>query len=164
MPYSKQLGSRLMLGMLVVATVLGRLFASVFPVPPRHAGRDLRQPGIMRLRAGRAARRLDLDLADDPLVTIALVPFDLNVLVEHEPREAGFRLVAECLRLLRRVDTHHANLVLLPLAIQDGYRISVRDTDNQSDQNVVGVRWQTGQQVDCDEATKEEHGREQPLV
>ena len=163
MPYSKQLGPCLELGMLVAATVLGRLFPSVFPIPPRHAGRDLRQPGIKRLRAGRAARRLDLDLADDPLVTIALVPLDLNVLVEHEPREVGFRLVAECLRLLRCVDSHHANLVLLPLGVQDGNRISVRDTDDESGQNVVGVRRQTCQQAAYYEAAKGEHGRERPL-
>lgn len=164
MPYSKQLGPRLGLGMLVLATILGRLFASVFPVPPGHAGCDLRQPGIKRLRAGRAIRRLDLDLAHDTLVAISLVPRDFNVLVEYEPREVGFRLVAECLRLLRRVDRHRANLVLLQLAIQDGYRISVRDTDDESDQNVVGVGRQTDQQAAYDEAAKGEHGREQPLV
>jgi hypothetical protein len=54
--------------------------------------------------------------------------------------------------------------VLLPLAIQEGYRVSVRDTDDESDQNVVGVRRQTGQQAAYYEAAKGEHGREQPLV
>lgn len=92
--------------------------------------------GIQRHGAGRAIRRLNPDLADDAAVAVPFGPIDPHFLVEHHPGEILLRPLAEGLGLLGGVDATEANLVLLAVGIQDGYRVAISYTDHAAEQGV----------------------------
>ena len=87
-------------------------------------------------RAGRTTGRLHPDLADDALVLVALVPLDAHILPENHAGQVQLRSLTEGLRLFRRVDALKANLVLLAVAIKDGYRVAISDADYTASQGV----------------------------
>lgn len=79
------------------------------------------------------------DLAGNSTRAIPLVPLHPHFLVERQPRQICLGPAAECLYFLGCVDRHWPDLVLLFLGVENGNRVAVRDTDDKSDQNVVGV-------------------------
>lgn len=88
--------------------------------------------GIQRHGAGRAIRRLNPHLADDALVAVALGPFDTHLFVEDQPRQVLLGSLSEGLGLLGGVYATKANLVLLVVGIEDGYRVAISDPHNST--------------------------------
>ena len=100
------------------------------------ADRDLRVTGIERHRAGRATGRLHPDLADDALVPVTLLPLDAHILPEDHAGQVLLGALAEWLSLLGRVDALEANLVLLAVGIEHGYRVAISNADHAAGQGV----------------------------
>ena len=92
--------------------------------------------GVERHWAGGAAFRLYPDLADDALVPVALIPLDAHLLVEDQARQIFLRPLSERLRLLWGVDAAKANLVLLAVSVEHGYRVAISYADNAAEQGV----------------------------
>ena len=92
--------------------------------------------GVERHRAGRATGRLHPNLADDALVLVSLLPLDAHLLVEHQARQVLLGSLAEGLCLFWCVDALEANLVLLAVGIEDGYRVAISNADYATGESV----------------------------
>ena len=76
------------------------------------------------------------NLADDALVLVSLLPFDAHILPEDHAGQVLLRFLAEGLSLLGGVDALEANLVLLAVSIEDGYRVAIGNADHAAEQGV----------------------------
>ena len=92
--------------------------------------------GVERHRAGGATGRLNPDLADDALVLIALVLLDAHILPEDHPRQVFLGSLAKGLSFFRCVDALEANLVLLAVGIENGYRVAIGNAHHAAEQGV----------------------------
>ena len=96
----------------------------------------MRLPGIEGHRARWAVGRLNPDLSDDTAVAIALVPLHAHILPEDHTRQVLLRSLAEGLGLFRRIYATKANLVLLAIGIEHGYRVAISNADYTAGQGV----------------------------
>ena len=92
--------------------------------------------GIERHGAGRAAFRLHPDLAYDALVLVALPILDPHILTEDHLRQTFLGSLAEGLGFLGGVDARQANLVLMAVGIEDGYRVAIGNAHHAAKQGV----------------------------
>ena len=79
---------------------------------------------------------MDPDLANDPLVAVTLGPIDPNLFVEYQTGQVLLGSLSEGLGFLGRVNTLEADLVLLAVGIEDGYRVPISNADYTTGQGV----------------------------
>ena len=92
--------------------------------------------GIQRHGAGWATGRLNPDLAHNPAVAVTLFPLDAHILAEHHPRQVFLGSLAKGLSFFRCVDALEANLVLLAVGIENGYRVAIGNAHHAAEQGV----------------------------
>ena len=93
-------------------------------------------PGVEGHGAGWAALGLHPDLADDALVAVSLLPFDAHILPKDQSRQVLLRSLTKGLGLLRGVNALEANLVLLAVGVEHGYRVAISYADHTTEQGV----------------------------
>ena len=93
---------------------------------------------------------VNVDRAEDASVLVALSVFDADVLAEDERRKMLLRDIAECLRLLRRVDALKPNLVLDIRRVEDRDRVAVGDLyDAAVNLRIIGHAANTEKSREC---------------
>ena len=115
-PQPAPLRLRLLLRVLIAATVARRLFIRIGAVMPGHSGAHLRQPRIAAMHC---------QLADQASVAILLVPNHPDLFAQHQPGQMISCLAAVGLVALRCVDAAQAHLVFAAATIPDHHAVAV---------------------------------------
>ena len=107
----------------------------VFPIPPRHPGRNLRKAHVQDLSARGTVGWLHQNLPNDAPVAIMLVELDADILPIHQLAKSLPGSIAEWLALPGRIDPCDANSMLHLVGVEDGDRVAAGNLDGGTFEN-----------------------------